>query len=33
MKSAQLLATRWVDFDHAAWKAHYGEMLPAVVAA
>jgi len=23
----------WIDFDHAAWKAHYGEEWPAVIAA
>lgn len=23
----------WVNFDHAAWKAHYGEQWPAVIAA
>ena len=23
----------WIDFDHAAWKAHYGEKWPAVVEA
>jgi FAD/FMN-containing dehydrogenase len=23
----------WLDFDHAAWKAHFGEKWPAVVAA
>ena len=23
----------WINFDHAAWKAHYGEQWPAVVAA
>jgi len=23
----------WINFDHAAWKAHYGEKWPAVVAA
>ena len=23
----------WIDFDHAAWRAHYGEKWPAVVAA
>ncbi len=23
----------WINFDHAAWKAHYGEQWPAVIAA
>ena len=23
----------WIDFDHSAWKAHYGEQWPAVLAA
>ena len=23
----------WINFDHAAWKAHYGEQWAAVVAA
>ncbi|HTS71966.1 MAG TPA: FAD-binding protein [Terriglobia bacterium] len=23
----------WIDYDHAAWKAHYGDQWPAVIAA